>query len=332
MRITIIGAGIAGLSCAVELAKSGFAVEVVERGTRLGLFACSSLAGGMIAPWCEMESGNPLITQMGEESLRWWQENYPGTVRNGTLVLASARDGAEITRFASRTGRFQWLSAREIAVLEPDLGDRFPRALYYPDEAHLDPKLAMQALADTLKKLDVTIRFGVNAQQKIAEGGWIVDCRGMAARDMLPHLRGVRGEMIVVKTRDLKFSRPLRLLHPRFPLYVVPRGQGVFMLGATTIESESRARISARSAIELLNTAYALHPAFAEAEIIEMGADLRPAFPDNLPHIEQQGNRLFVNGLYRHGFLAAPIMAQRVVQLILEQAKNDADLCERAMA
>ncbi len=112
-----------------------------------------------------------------------------------------------------------------------------------------------------------------------AGSGFVVDCRGLAARDALPDLRGVRGEMVVVRTHDISLSRPVRLLHPRIPLYIVPRGDGVFMIGATMIESEERRAVSVRSAVELLNAAYTLHPAFGEAEIVELGADLRPAFP-----------------------------------------------------
>jgi glycine oxidase len=337
MHVTIIGAGIAGLTAALELAKQGIRVEVVERGTRLGMFACSSLAGGMISPWCEMEKGEAAIAQLGGASIRWWQENYSGTVKNGTLVVASSRDASELTRFAAHTQNYRWLAPREITALEPDLGDRFTKALYYPDEAHVEPKLAMQALADELKTRGVQIRFGVNAKlgdlKTDLNSDWIIDCRGLAARDVLTDLRGVRGEMIIVKTKDVTLSRPVNLLHPRFPLYVVPRDDHHFMLGATVIESESRARISARSALELLSAAYTLHPAFAEAEIVEMGADLRPAFADNLPQLLQQGKKLFINGLYRHGFLAAPVLAQAAADIILkETGEGDANLRERNLA
>ena len=78
------------------------------------------------------------------------------------------------------------------------------------------------------------------------------------------------------------------------------------MIGATMIESDEAARVSVRSAVELLCAAYALHPAFGEAEILELGADVRPAFPDNLPRMRARGASLHVNGLYRHGFLLAP--------------------------
>ena len=206
----------------------------------------------------------------------------------------------------SRTERFEWADAERIAALEPDLAGRFRRALFFPDEAHLDPRRALASLAETLKGRGVAIRFGVELDPKSADADIVVDCRGLAARDALPDLRGVRGEMIVVRTSDVSLARPVRMLHPRLPLYIVPRGDGLFMIGATMIESERRGPVSVRSAVELLNAAYALHPAFGEAEIVELGADLRPAFPDNLPHMRRAGRVLHANGLFRHGFLLAP--------------------------
>ena len=126
--------------------------------------------------------------------------------------------------------------------------------------------------------------------------------------------------MLLLRCPDIALARPVRLLHPRFPVYVVPRGEGLFMVGATMIESDERARVTARSLVELLNAAYVLHPAFAEAEIVEIGSDARPAFPDNLPRIRQQDRILFVNGLYRHGFLLAPALARRVAGVVLDGA------------
>ncbi len=115
--------------------------------------------------------------------------------------------------------------------------------------------------------------------------------------------------MIVVETTEVELARPVRLIHPRFPLYVIPRGDGRFMLGATSIESEDTG-VCVRSALELLGAAYAVHPAFAEARIVEFGSGLRPAYPDNLPRISIEQQRIAVNGLYRHGFLLAPALAE----------------------
>jgi glycine oxidase len=164
------------------------------------------------------------------------------------------------------------------------------------------------------------------------EGPLVFDCRGLAARDAAPDLRGVKGEMVVLRCPDVGLARPVRLLHPRHPLYVVPRGDGVYMLGATMIEATERGRITARSLLEMLSAAYALHPAFAEAEVLEIGVDARPAFPDNLPRIRRRGARILVNGLYRHGFLLAPALARMAADLALDGVRPevmDEDHAER---
>jgi len=256
-------------------------------------------------------------------------------VRKGSLVVAQPRDLPDLTRFAERTERFEWLDADGIAALEPDLSGRFRRALFFPGEAHLDPRRALAALAKHLHDRGVAIRFGVELAPQDARADVVVDCRGLAARDALSDLRGVRGEMVVVRSPDVALQRPVRMLHPRLPLYIVPRGNGLFMIGATMIESERRGPVSVRSAVELLNAAYALHPAFGEAEIVELGADLRPAFPDNLPDVRRSGPVLHANGLFRHGFLLAPALAQRTAEAVLSMLQpetNHADLPQRRRA
>ncbi len=127
MRVTVIGAGVAGLTCALELAERGVAVEVLERSAQLGASACSWFAGGMLAPWCELESSDPLIARLGAESIPWWRERFAGTLINGTLVVANGRDAADLTQFAARTGHFEPLASAEIAALEPDLAGRRAR-------------------------------------------------------------------------------------------------------------------------------------------------------------------------------------------------------------
>ena len=149
----------------------------------------------------------------------------------------------------------------------------------------------------------------------------VIDCRGWAAREALSQLRGVRGEMMRIRSREVTLTRAVRFLHPRIPLYIVPRADNEFMIGATMIESAERGAVSVRSAIELMNAAYALHPAFGEAEILEMSADVRPAYPDNEPRIEERDGRIFVNGMYRHGFLLAPAFAKRAATLAFERSR-----------
>jgi glycine oxidase len=343
MQVTVIGAGVAGLTCAVELAERGADVEVLERGEKLGASSCSWFAGGMLAPWCELESAEPLIARLGNESIAWWRDRLETTVLNGSLVVAHGRDTGELANFSRRTEQFEWLDGEGIAALEPDLRGRFGKALFFKEEGHLDPRAALAALASRLSELRVPIRYGV-AGAMTAPACWgpptasrvMVDCTGLAARGALTDLRGVKGEMLLLRLRDISLSRPVRVLHPRIPLYIVPRPDGLFMVGATMIESDQPTRISARSMLELLSAAYALHPAFGEAEIVEIGTGVRPAFPDNLPRIRWVGDTLYVNGLFRHGFLLAPALARRVAGILLEEhyfpEVQDEDPRERRLA
>ncbi len=272
----------------------------------------------MLAPWCELEDGiEPLIADLGLESLAWWREHFAGLHRDGTLVLAAGRDLPELTRFAQRTQQYRRLDREQIAQLEPDLAGRFEHALHFPDECHLDPRQALPFLAKRFRELGGAIRYAVDADEVDAVAGTVVDCRGLGARAALSDLRGVRGEMLLLRSRELKLRRPVRLLHPRLPLYVVPREDDVYMVGATMIENDGTGAVTARSALELLTAAYALHPAFGEAQILELGAQARPAFPDNLPRIRRVGATVYVNGLYRHGFLLAPALAVRLAQVLL---------------
>jgi glycine oxidase len=192
--------------------------------------------------------------------------------------------------------------------LEPSLEGRFRDGLFYPDEGHVEPRRALPELHARIKAAGGEIKF--NSEAGIEDlDGIVIDCRGFFARDRQGDLRGVKGEMIVVETDEVELSRPVRLVHPRWPLYVIPRGDGRFMLGATSIEAQD-AGVSVRSALELLGAAYAVHPAFAEARIVEFGSGLRPAYPDNLPRISIDKENIAVNGLYRHGFLLAPALAE----------------------
>ncbi len=318
MHATVIGAGVAGLACAVELAERGATVEVLDRGEKLGSASCSWYAGGMLAPWCELESAEPLVARLGSESLAWWRKILPDVANNGSLVVAHRRDVTDLVQFSRRTERFAWLDGDMIATLEPDLRGRFDKALFFEEEGHLDPRTALAALANRLATLGAPLRFGVTAAATHSSDRCVINCTGLAARDVLRDLRGVKGEMLLLRSRDVSLSRPVRVLHPRIPLYVVPRADGLFMVGATMIESDQATRITARSMLELLSAAYALHPAFGEAEIVEIGTGVRPAFPDNLPRIGWHGGVLHVNGLFRHGFLLAPALARMVAGIVLE--------------
>ena len=312
--ITIAGGGLAGLSCAYALLRRGANVTVLERASSLGPSSVSRYAGGMLAPWCERESAEEQVVTLGRCAVDWWDQITLVT-RRGTLVVAPSRDRAELTRFARRTSAYQEVSSDVVADLEPALAGRFTQGLFFDQEAHLDPRRALQDLASKVQEMGGEIWVNTEASDDVD-----LDCTGMAAAR--PRLRPVRGEMAILRCPSVEITRTIRLLHPRMPLYLVPRGDGVYMIGATMIESDSTGPVTLRSLMEMLGAAYALSPGFAEAEILETGAGLRPAFPDNLPRLEEVDGRFFLNGLYRHGFLLAPAMAEAAADRLLSGERS----------
>ena len=306
--VAVIGAGIAGAWQALAFAKAGHAVTVHERSGPTMLEGTTHWGGGMLAPWCEAEVSEPVVSRLGVRALDLWRAELPDTPFNGSLVVAHARDRSDYERFAKMTSGHTRLDAAGLAQIEPSLEGRFRDALFYPGEGHVEPRLVLPQLHAQIKATGGTIHYNSEVQPADLDG-IVIDCRGLFARDTQPALRGVKGEIVIVETDEVQLSRPVRLMHPRWPLYVIPRDGNRFMLGATSIESEDRG-VSVRAALELLGAAYAVHPAFAEARILEFGAGLRPAFPDNLPRIAIDKDRIAVNGLYRHGFLLAPALAE----------------------
>jgi glycine oxidase len=306
--ISVIGAGIAGAWQALLLAQAGRHVTLHERSDAAMTQSTSHWAGGMLAPYCEAEATEPVIVRLGLRSLKLWREHFPLVPFNGSLVVAHARDRADFERFARLTSGYQRLDAQGVSDLEPSLDGRFREGLFYADEGHVEPRRILPELHARIRDAGGALCFNSDVGPDDIDGT-VIDCRGLAARDKQSELRGVKGELILIETDEVELSRPVRLIHPRCPLYIIPRENHRFMLGATSIETESSG-VSVRSALELLGAAYAVHPAFGEARILEFGSGLRPAFSDNLPRIAINNEKIAVNGLYRHGFLLAPALAE----------------------
>ncbi|RCL03151.1 MAG: glycine oxidase [Candidatus Tokpelaia sp. JSC189] len=314
-KILVKGMGVGGLTAAYELFTRGADITIATPDNGFSSSA-SWYAGGMLAPYCESENTEQVIEDLGIEAMKWWDQALPGLVtHHGTLVVAPARDNAELDRFSSRTKGHKKISVKELADLEPSLAGRFQQGLFYATEAHLDPRHALKAVKNRLKHEGICF---IAPDKDELQYDIIIDATGRARLPFDGELRGVRGEMLLMRTSDINLSRPVRLLHPRIPLYIVPREDNLFMIGATMIESESYGPITARSMMELLNAAYTLHPAFAEAEIVEIGVGIRPAYVDNLPRVKRIDNTISINGFYRHGYLLAPAMAIQAADMALE--------------
>ena len=313
MDIAIAGAGLIGRLLGWQLGREGHSVTIYEREPRDQSTSSSYVAAAMLAPLSEYPDCEPAIWEMAQASLKVW----PAILReldvphgfDGSLVVAHTQDASLLAKFRRTLARAQLkgvqeLSADMLADLEPELADRFTMGLHLADEGWLDNRVLLGALERECGQ----IHFGSPVDPERLSGDISVDCRGKDAAD--PDLRGVRGEAIRVFAPDVRLSRPVRLMHPKYQLYISPRPEHVYVIGATQIESDATSPMTVRSALELLSAAYTLHAGFAEAEILELNVGVRPAYPDNLPRVQWHNGVLRVNGLYRHGYLVAPVVAQ----------------------
>src|SRR5882757_8329261 len=248
--VSIIGAGIAGAWQAVLFAQAGHEVTLHERSDAAMTQSTSYWAGGMLAPYCEAEASEPVISRLGIRSLDLWREHFPQTPFNGSLVVAHPRDRADFERFARLTTCYRRLDAHAVTELEPSLEGRFHNGLFYADEGHVEPRRVLPELHARFTAAGGTIQFDSEANPEDLDG-IVIDCRGLSARDAQPALRGVKGEIILIESDEVELSRPVRLIHPRWPLYVIPRRAGAVgrrLCGASGLRRGPYRRIRLRAA------------------------------------------------------------------------------------
>lgn len=336
--IGIAGAGLCGRLLAWRLARLGHTVTLFDQDNRDGHASCGWAAAGMLSPLAELEVGNETLYQQGLRSLALWPEwlselNHPVTFKQqGSWVIAHPQDWADVERLQQLMQKnlgaqipAKLLNTTEIKTLEPDLNPLGSRALFLENEGYLCPTELYNALNDALKDIDwrenTTVTdsqaFQITTKDQTFRFDHVIDCRGLGAKSSFPNLRGVRGELIWLQTDEVILTRPVRLIHPRYRVYIVPHPNNTYLVGASEIESESMAPISVRTTLELLSAAYSVHPAFAEAKILKTVVNCRPALPDNLPKIIHQPGFSAINGLYRHGYLLAPALIEELIETTL---------------
>ncbi|OJX33481.1 MAG: glycine oxidase ThiO [Burkholderiales bacterium 68-12] len=333
---TILGAGLLGRLLAVTLTRQGHTVSIYDKGGPLGEHSAARVAGGMLAPLAESAVAEHGVVRMGRHALARWPELLAPLAmpvyfeQEGTLLVWHRQDAPQAAHMRQQLDAtrahipelpaMEWLDAEGMARIEPALAPRFAQGMYLPGEGQLDNRQLLASLAQEMERLGVQVHW--NTPRELAafgsgHAGWLLDCRGLGARGEWPQLRGVRGEVIRIHAPEVTLQRPTRLLHPRYPAYIAPKENHVFVIGATEIESEDLSPVSVRSTLELLSAAYAVHPGFAEARILESSVQCRPALPDNLPAIRQVAPRtLQINGMYRHGYMIAPALHDVVLELL----------------
>jgi len=353
-RFAIVGAGLMGRLLAVELAQVGGQVDLYDQGGPDAGLSAARVAAAMLAPLAESAITENNVVNMGVHSLSRWPEIIAKLAspvffqQNGSLILWHRQDANDAERFVKHLQKNQrsnpvltepeLLDSKRLLEIEPSVADRFNQGLYLPNEGQLDNRQLLNALALELSNLPVNLHWHQSpeplALEQSGQYDWVIDCRGLGAKEDWSvtkgnSLRGVRGEVIRLYAPEVNLRRPTRLIHPRYPIYIAPKENHIYVVGATEIESDDHSEMSVRSAMELLSAVYTVHSGFAEARILEMATQCRPTLKNNLPEVRIESGtgptkRLSINGLYRHGFMIAPAILDSVIELLINGSSQTA--------
>ncbi|MGE4503022.1 MAG: FAD-dependent oxidoreductase [Thiomicrospira sp.] len=335
--VGIAGAGLVGRVLALNLIQRGIHVTLYEKDSaETPPNAAGYTAAGMLAPFAELELMDAELFRLGVRSIELWpglvdwmaQQACPVDFQHrGSLILAHHNDRADLQHFMRQlmdklpSGyQVEPLNNARLTELEPELTHHH-QAWWLPNEGQVDSTQFFQQSARLLKNhplvewRETTEVKQLSSRQIDGQTfDWVFDCRGLGAKADIKDLRGVRGEVFWLDAPDVKLTRPVRLMHPRYRLYIVPRANGRYVIGASEIESEDRSPMSVRSSLELLSAVYSVHAGFAEARIVNQLTNCRPALGDNLPRIDQLDGLTRINGLYRHGYLFSPAIIEQALR------------------
>src|SRR5579862_2258625 len=351
MKVGIAGAGLIGRLFALHCLQRGWNVTLFDQDQRQGQKSCGFVAAGMIAPYTELEAGDKLLFQLGLESIRLWPNILQGLIKpvpchfSGTLIVSHPQDGAELSRFRSilqhKLNAYTGKNYHEMAetslvrekmeALVPGISPNIEEGDFIPEEGMMDSaaffcsttaffhhqniKWFENTTVSSIKPYEITVdhnKFHFDL---------VCDTRGLGAKANWQELRGIRGELVWLHAPQVTWNCSVRLLHPRYPIYISPRNNNIYVVGATSIESEDISPISVESTLELLSSAYIIHPGFAQARLVKTLTQARPSFSDQLPKISYSPGLLKINGLYRHGYMVGPAVIQDAMHL-LEKGRN----------
>ncbi len=346
--VAVIGGGVIGLSVAWRAAQRGLRVTVLERAEPGA--GASRVAAGMIAPISEASLKEEPLLRLSQASARAYPAFVdelrdasgldPGYLGCGTLAVARDRDEAEAldrelgvrTELGLPVSR---LRASEARRLEPGLAPALRLALDVPDDHVIDPRALTVALAKALRGAGGELRTGGEVAEVLVSHGRVTGVRLAGGEEVVAEqvviaagvwsgLPGIPQQARVpvrpVKGQTLQMHDPsgpglLTRVLRMSPGYVVPRGDGRYVLGATMEERGFDTTITAGAIFELLRDAIELVPGIDEWVIDELIAGLRPGTPDNAPVLGPGAldGLHWATGHYRHGVLLTPVTAEIVV-------------------
>ncbi len=322
--VVIVGGGLLGCAAALEIARRGRPVQVLERAI-VGAEA-SSAAAGILAPRLEAHGREPLRS-IGLESLALypgWAASLGadvGLLRCGLLKVVREGDPTEPPDPEAR-----WLDAAAARRSEPGLAADVVGAWHLPEEACLDPRKLVPAVHAAAEAAGATFRTGEEVVALDADGvtlasgarvgGRVVVCAG-AWTAKVPGLRPlpvrpVRGQLVGLS------GVPLR--HVLFGAggYLVPRADGRVVAGATVEEVGYERGVTAGGLAHVLTTATRMVPGLAAARFDAAWSGFRPGTPDDLPVVGEVDGVVVASGHYRNGILLAPLTAKWVAAAVVD--------------
>ncbi|MEY2513285.1 MAG: glycine oxidase [bacterium] len=347
--VVVIGGGVIGLAVAWRAAQRGASVCVLERGVLGG--GASHVAAGMLAPVTEADPGELALLELGLSSALMWPAfaaelaeasgTDPGLRRCGALVVARDRDEAEALERELALRRELNLDVWRLLPsaarrCEPALTPTIRLALEIPGDHAADPRATVIALAEASRRTGVAlytetaverinlegakitgVRLAGGAvvateQVVVAAGAWSGAVGGLPDAARFP-LRPVKGQ--IMRLRDPAGPGLLERIVRFEGGYLVPRGDGRYVLGATTEERGFDTSVTAGGLYELLRDAGELVPGIHELIVDELAAGLRPATPDNAPVFGRCADvegLVWATGHHRNGILLAPVTAEIV--------------------
>jgi len=344
-----VGGGVIGLSCAWRAAQRGARVAVLDRAEPPA--GATRVAAGMLAPVGELAFGEPQLLAMTLASARLYPDfvaeleaaatgETTGYARQGALHIALDRDEAAELRRVHELQRSlgleaEWLPPRRCRDLEPGLTPSFNGGVHAPGEASVDPRALARALLAAFAAVGGEMRTGTDVVAGLFEGERLAGVRTAAGEELRadsvvlaagawsgrarwlpeharPPVRPVKGQVVELRARD--GAAPCERIVASERVYLVPRGDGRLIAGATSEEQGFDTAVTAGGVHELLREACRLLPDVAEMELADSMAGLRPGTPDNLPLIGPGavGGLVLATGHYRNGILLAPLTADAV--------------------
>ncbi|QLE79482.1 FAD-dependent oxidoreductase [Francisella sp. Scap27] len=355
-KIAIIGSGVMGRVLALTFTKNipHLGIDLYDKASLGAKDNCSYQAAGMLAPVSEVTSCGIHTYTLGADSVQLWEELLSIRGENlvqkhniidkfDTLFLAHKNDVNEFDLIKNRVSfftkqhesikeRFRNISSDDLSSLESSLmnGTFMNKGLLITNEGVINVPSFFKFTSQYFSE-ESNIRFLKEEITKIennkiyideytCEYEYVYDCRGFPIeKSKDSRLYGTRGEALIVQHKDINLKHVIRLAHPRHPLYLIPRGNGVFYVGATSILSEDYSSISVQSVMELLSMLLVIDKRFSEARLIKTLTSVRSTSFDDKPLIIRNMGNTSINGLSRHGYLFAP----KIANDLLEEFKKD---------